>query len=330
MAVTWVGSSGSGWVSGTGSVTPGGIIGIAVGDLVIIQLHSKYEDAALPSVPSGWTDGGSVANTARTRQNDDGATRTRLLYKVWQSGDSMPALSPSNNNVSMVTAMAFRSATGLYDIQVQMIADDTVGTPLNIIGTGTMGLGPGAFLQVGACLNGDAPTFGTSTVGGLLSGVTWTSAHTGPAAGATTSGTDMRAMSLRRQVSTGPTGGNASFVVTLSGTTSTAVGTGYLMSISEGVAGPTPAGGTASLSLSASGGAGARAAGTASLSLSASAAAGARAVGGASLSLSAAGTAGVGAVGPTLALHVGGGVLVPASSIGVHRGDGTIDSGGVS
>lgn len=329
MALTWVGSSGSGWVSGTGSLTPGGILAIAVGDLVIVQLHSKYEDAALPSVPTGWTDGGTAANAARTRANDNGATRTRILYKVWESGDSMPALSPANNNVSMATAMAFRSETGLYDVEVQVVADDTVGSPLNIAGSGTMGLKPGSFLQVGACLNGDLPTFSSATVGGSLTGVTWTGQPTGPAAGATTSGTDMRAVAMRRQVSTGPTGGNATFVDTLGGTISSAVGTGYLMSISERAAGPSPAGGTASISLSASGGAGGRAAGSASISLSASAAAGARGIGGASLALSAAGTAGVG-VAPTLALHVGDGVLLPATTIGVHRGDGTIDSGGVS
>ena len=153
----------SAWVTSGTTVTPTDPFGLAAGDYVVLTLVSKYDDAVLGGAPSGWTDLGTAINTGRTAGVDNGNLRMRVFGRVWQSGDSMPALAPTPNNVSTVKASAYRSATGGYDVVGYALADDTTGTPLAGT-TAAIPLAVGDHLLTDMVLNGDVATWGATTV----------------------------------------------------------------------------------------------------------------------------------------------------------------------
>jgi PKD repeat protein len=235
MALSFVAAS-SAWVSGTAAVTPTAPAGLAVGDLVVLVLVSKYDDAVLPSDPVGWdTPGTPAVNTGRPTGNDNGNTRMRVFYRVWQSGDTMPSLAPTPNNVSTVHAAAYRSATGFYDVVAQPLADDTVGTPLAVT-TPAIDLAVGDHLRTVMVLNGDVVTWGTTTV--TASGITFGTATSAPADASTASGTDLRMRAMTRAVTAGTATSAVTVSTALAGTTTNAVGVVAVVRVREATAPP--------------------------------------------------------------------------------------------
>jgi hypothetical protein len=223
------------WVSGTGSVTPTIPTGTTTGDVMIMTLVSKYDDAVLASDPTGWTSLGSVANTGRSTGNDNGNLRGRAFYRAWQSGDSAPTLTPSPNNVSTVTITTYRPAASMaLQVTGELCKDDTVGTPLVLTATSTLnvvGSASGCIFHTDLVINGDAPTWGTSTL--TITGATFGASSTNTADANTTSGTDLRMRSLRYAVTAGTASANPSISTALAGTTTNAVGVGLLASIRD-------------------------------------------------------------------------------------------------
>lgn len=208
------------WAWGTGTVTPALPTGTVAGDYVVIDLMSKYDNAVLPAVPTGWDDLGVAINSGRPTGIDNGNLRTRCFGRIWQNGDSLPALAPAPNNVSGVAASTYRSATGLYAVSSACVADNSTGTPLSIYSGG--GLTAAGILHVSAHLNGDAPTIASTSIN---VGTPITSTNTG----STALGTDARALQESF------TGFNATptFTVNLGGTTTNAVGTIHYVAIRE-------------------------------------------------------------------------------------------------
>lgn len=232
MALSFVAAS-SAWVSSNGAVIPTAPAGLAEGDLVILVLVSKYETAVLSSDPVGWDGPGTPAvNTGRPTGNDNGNTRMRVFYRVWQSGDTMPSLAPNPNNVSTVLAKAYRSTTGRYDVVAIPLADDTTGTPLAVT-TPALDLKVGDHLSTDMVLNGDVVTWGTTTV--TASGITFGTATSAPADANTTTGTDLRMRAMTRAVTAGTGSPTVTVSTALAGTTTNAVGTVAVVRVREDI-----------------------------------------------------------------------------------------------
>lgn len=230
MALSFVASTA--WVSSTASVTPGVPSGTAVGDYVVIGLVSKYEDAVLTSVPAGWTDLAIAVNATRSTGADNGGLRGRMFGRVWQTGDTMPALSPTPNNVSTVHATAYRVASGkVFDVSASGCVDDTTGTPLLLTASTTLGLTAGDILHVDQVLNGDVVTWGTGTL--TVTGATMSASSTNTADLSTTTGFDLNMRSVRYTVSSGTASAAPSLSTALAGTTTNAVGVGLMLRIRE-------------------------------------------------------------------------------------------------
>lgn len=234
MSLTHVATT-STWDASTGSVTPAMPTGTTVGDLVIVTVHSKYDDA-IASTPAGWTEiASAVSNTGRSTGVDNGNTRTKSIYRVWQSGDSMPTISPTPNNVSAAKASTYRATSGTYDLAGAIVADDTTGSPITLNSGSTLGITSGDILHVDWVVNGDAPTLGVFS--GSATGATLSpSATTWLATGTTTLGTDLRFSSNSQTCTAGTATGNWIFTSTLGGTTTNAVGTGAMYRIREAAA----------------------------------------------------------------------------------------------
>ena len=227
MALSFVASST--WTVSVNTVTPSAPTGVAVGDLVVMTLVSKYDDATVATPPSGWTDQGAVSNTGRPTGVDNGNLRMRVWTRVWQSGDTMPTLDPTPNNVSVGHATAYRVAAGkVFNVQSSVTADDTTGSPS--AHTSSLALTVGDILHIDHCLNGDAPTYGTVTL--TATGATMSAVSTNTADSSTTSGTDLRYRSVRYTVNSG-SASSVTYSVTLGGTTTNAVSTATMMRIRE-------------------------------------------------------------------------------------------------
>jgi hypothetical protein len=221
----------SAWVSSGTSVTPADPFGLAVGDYVVLTLVSKYDDAILGGAPAGWTDLGTAINTGRTAGTDNGNLRMRVFGKIWQAGDTMPALAPTPNNVSTVKASAYRAAAGkTFDVVCHALADNTTGTPLAGT-TAAIPLAPGDHLLTDMVLNGDAPTWGTTTV--TAPSITFGTITTPTADANTTTGTDLRMRAMNRVVSAGTASSAVTVSTVLAGTTTNAVGTIAVVRIRE-------------------------------------------------------------------------------------------------
>jgi len=230
VALSFIASSA--WVSSTAAVTPGIPAGTTAGDYVVICLVSKYEDALLGGAPAGWTDLGTAINATRTVGNDNGGMRGRLFGRLWQSADTMPSLAPTPNNVSTTHATTYRVAAGQgFAVEAAGCVDDVVGSPLLLTAGTTLGLASGDLLHVEAVLNGDAPTFGTGTL--TATGATFGAVATNTADLATATGTDMRMRSVRYSVTAGTATDAPSLSTALAGTTTNAVGVGFLLRLRE-------------------------------------------------------------------------------------------------
>ncbi len=230
MALSFVASSA--WVSGTASVTPGIPTGTAADDYVVICLVSKYEDASLGGAPAGWDDLGTAINATRTLGNDNGGLRGRLFGRVWQTGDVMPDLAPVPNNVSTVHATTYRVAAGkASEVEAAGCVDDVTGSPLLLAAGSTLGLTSGDVLHVDEVLNGDVVTWGTGTL--TATGATMSALTVNTADLATALGTDLRMRSVRYTATAGAATGNAQLSTALAGTTTNAVGVGFLVRIRE-------------------------------------------------------------------------------------------------
>lgn len=227
MALSFV-DSGT-WIFSTGTVTPTMPTGWAAGDLLVLFLVSKYETAVLPSEPAGWTDLGFHSYTGLSPGNDNGNLRCRAFWKIAEGGDTGPALSPSPNNISGAHITAYRKAAGeLFDIQAEFGADNLTGSPLNVSTSGNISIAPNDIIHVDMAVNGDAPTWGTTTIS--ASGVTFGTMST-PADGVTTSGTDLRVRYVRRPVNSGTTSAVVTSATALGGTVTNAAGLGLVLRI---------------------------------------------------------------------------------------------------
>lgn len=230
MALTFVASSA--WVSSTTSVTPTNPTGLAAGDYVVIGLASKYEDAVLGGAPSGWDDLAVSINATRATGADNGGLRGRLFGRVWQTGDAMPALAPTPNNVSTAHATAYRVAAGkTFGVSASGATDDTTGTPLLLAASGTLGLTAADILHIDEVLNGDVVTWGTGTL--TVTGATMSASTTNTADLATATGTDMNMRAIRYTVNSGTASAAPSLSTVLAGTTTNAVGVGLFLRIRE-------------------------------------------------------------------------------------------------
>jgi hypothetical protein len=232
MALSYVAAGA--WDNSNTTVTPAMPTGWAAGDLLVLTLASKYEDASLGTDPTGWTSFGAVSiGVGRAQGNDNGGMRMRAFWRIAQTGDTGPALAPTPNNASAAHITAYRVAAGkTFGIQGVLVADDTAGSAFSLAAGSTLGLAAGDILHADLVLNGDAPTFGaTSTV--AATGATFGAQSTNVADAALTAGTDMRGRSSRWAVSTGPASGNLTLANTLAGTVTNAVGGGLLLRIRE-------------------------------------------------------------------------------------------------
>lgn len=232
MALSFVAASA--WVSSGTAVTPGVPAGTAAGDFVVITIVSKYEDASLGNAPTGWTDIAPAVNTTgRTAGNDNGNLRIRAFWKIWQTGDTMPSLAPTPNNVSTTKAASYRVAAGkTFDIQGELAADSTVGSPLLLVASSTLGLRSGDIFHTNMVLNGDVVTWGATSLASAT-GATMGAAAVNTVDASTTTGTDLRMRSNRFTVNSGTATGNAQVSTNLGGTTTNAVGVGLLLRIRE-------------------------------------------------------------------------------------------------
>lgn len=229
MALSFVASSA--WVSSTTAVTPGIPTGTTAGDYVVICLVSKYEDASLGGAPAGWIDLGTAINANRPAGTDNGGMRGRLFGKVWATGNTMPALAPTPNNVSSAHATTYRVAAGKsFAVEAASCVDDVADSTL-LFAAGALNLTAGDGLHVEAVINGDAPTFGAGTLTAL--GATMSASSTNTADLATTTGTDMRMRSVRYTVVAGTSSAAPSLSTALGGTTTNAVGVGFLLRLRE-------------------------------------------------------------------------------------------------
>lgn len=216
----------SAWVSSVSSVTPGVPAGTAAGDLVLITLVSKYDDAVLGGAPSGWTDLGTAINTGSPTGNDAGNMRGRLFSRIWQAGDTMPALAPSPNNVSTVKASTYRVAAGkTFSLSGGIYAGDQTSDPRKLEAGSTLGGVSGDILHVDCVVNGDVVTFSTMT---LSHGGTST---TNTADTSTASGTDLEMRSVRYALSSTVTA-NLVWNITVGGTANTRI-VGTILRIRE-------------------------------------------------------------------------------------------------
>jgi hypothetical protein len=240
MAVSFVGTGG--WNVGVTSISPTIHASTAVGDLMVLTLVSKYDDAVLPSDPAGWTSLGVATNSGRPTGNDNGNMRERVFTRVFQAGDTGPSLAPTPNNVSIAKIDTYRSATGQYSVASQLLVDDTAGTPAVITATSTLGLTTGDYLHIDLTINGDVATFGTTTFS--ATGATFGAAQT-LTDSSTATGTDLRYRRVHYAVSSGTATGNPTYSITLGGTTTNAVAIGAMVRIRENTSAFT---GSASLS----------------------------------------------------------------------------------
>lgn len=230
MAVSFVASSV--WAASTGSVTPTLPAGAVVGDLNVLALVSKYDDAMVQTLPGPpWTDHGAVANTGRSAGVDSGNLRTRAWSGV-HDGSPMPTLDPTPNNVSVAHVTGYRVAAGkAFDVTAEPVKDDTPGTPLTLTAGSTLGLTAGDVLHIDLAINGDAATFGTPTL--TVPGCTMSAASTNTVDASTTSGTDLRYRSVRYTVNSGTATGPPTYSLTLAGTTTNAVGVAVMARVRE-------------------------------------------------------------------------------------------------
>lgn len=233
MAVALSHIASSAWVSGIAAVTPSVPTGTAAGDLVVITLVSKYDDAALGDAPAGWTDvSAGVSNTGSSSGNDAGNMRARAFYRVWESGDTMPSLAPTPNNVSTTKATTYRVAAGKqFGVSGTLAAGDQTASPWVLNSGINLGVTAGDLMQVDIVANGDVIVFGTLTT--TTTGVTFSAATTNTVDTSTASGTDLEMRSVRYTASSGTSSGatNASQVIT-SGSTNTRI-IGLLLRVRE-------------------------------------------------------------------------------------------------
>ncbi len=229
MTLTHVASSA--WVTSTGTVTPTVPTGTAAGDLVVITLASKYDDAVLVTFPTGWTDLGAAANTGRSTGVDSGNMRCRAFYKVWQAGDTMPTLDPTPNNVSTVKATTWRKTLANWDVNGEIVVDNITGSPLEFTASSTLGLAAGDQLQVDMVLNGDVATWLTTTIS--ATGATFGTMSTSAADASSTSGTDIRMRSVYRPVTSGTATAAPLVSTPLGAATTNTVGVGLMLRIRE-------------------------------------------------------------------------------------------------
>lgn len=230
MAVSFVASSV--WAVSVSNVTPTLPTGVVAGDLNVLALVSKYDDAVVGTPPGApWTDHGAVANTGRSAGNDTGNLRTRAWSGVYD-GSAMPTLDPAPNNVSVAHVTGYRVAAGKgFDVTAEPVKDDTVGSPLTLTAASTLGLTAGDVLHIDLAVNGDVVTFGTPTL--TVPGCTMSAASTNTVDSSTTSGTDLRYRSVRYTVTAGTATGPPVYSLTLAGTTTNAVGVGVMARVRE-------------------------------------------------------------------------------------------------
>lgn len=158
MAISFVAAGAS--ASGTTSCAPAHPAGLLLGDILLLEICSKY---AFPDTPSGWisppnsqVSGGSGANGV-----DVGTAYQSVFVKVSDGNESGTiTVNVTGGNAVSAKISAYRINPGTYwDIRCTTAADTSAGTGVSFTGADDIGISLGDWLQVNACMNTDLYTY---------------------------------------------------------------------------------------------------------------------------------------------------------------------------
>lgn len=193
------------WAAGTTSVTVALPATPQAGDVHVIFVGAKPYNAVI-NVPAGWnlitgTDGanGTVANAI-----DLGSVVWKAFYRVWQSGDTNPAVSVTTGNVALGVAHRYRPSAGAT-INTPIGAkgsDTTSGTGYSITTDASLALAANDVISHFSVIAGNNATFATPTLS--ATGITFGTVTENPATeGTTASGNDLEASAATSTISAG-------------------------------------------------------------------------------------------------------------------------------
>jgi hypothetical protein len=169
----------------TDTVTPALPVGATAGQLAILQVVSGHPSDSVPSVPSGWSLGGTFSGGGGSFALNAGPRRLTFFLRVLIGGDAAPITAiPAGGSGSLIGARVFtlaRTAGTGWRWAVSFGEDATSGTAFSATGSTALTWTVGDFCALGYAWN--TQTASTSARAMTATGITFNAAtsHLGDA-----------------------------------------------------------------------------------------------------------------------------------------------------